>query len=120
MKKLSDYKGDESIELWAEMLEPFMEILADENVSKELSSGKPVMSVVAEILKKHKTEAKKILLAIDDTPVNAVNFPIRLLSLFTDLMNDEAAKDFFKSAAQEIKVEESFGSPTANTEDVEK
>ena len=40
MKKLSDYKGDEAIELWADLLEPMTEILGDKDIAKILQDNK--------------------------------------------------------------------------------
>ena len=73
MRKLSDYKGDEAIELWADLIEPIAMILADKSMEATIKSGKPKIVVAKEILKAHKKEATEILLRIDPEPLTGLN-----------------------------------------------
>ena len=120
MKKLSDYKGDEAIELWADLLEPMTAILGDTKVVNVIKSKKPPMIIAKEILKEHSAEAKKILLRIDDTPINGLNIVVRLVTVLADIGQSEEIKSFFGYAEQAKTESESIGSPTENIKVVEK
>lgn len=120
MKKLSDYKGDEAIELWADLLEPLNVILADEEVSKVIQSGKPRLIIAKSILKSHKKEAVDIMLRIDPEPINGLNIILRLVALLADIGQNDEIKSFFGYAEQAKTEDESGGSVTENTEVAEK
>ena len=116
MKKLSDYQGADAIELWADLLDPFMAILAEQDI-KEAMRTKPKIEVAQMILKTHAAEAVKILERIDSTPVNGVNAIMRFVGVLSDLMKDESARGFFGFAVQEKTEQEYSGSATENTEE---
>lgn len=120
MKKLSDYKGDEAIELWADLLEPLTIILSDDKVQNVIKSGKPKLIIAKEILKSHKTEATEILLRIDPEPINGLNIILRLIAVLADIGQNDEIKSFFGFAEQEQTENESFGSVTESTEAEEK
>lgn len=120
MKKLSDYQGDEAIELWADLLEPMTKILGDNEVQKVITSGKPKLLIAKEILKSHKKESTEILLRIDPEPINGLNIILRLIALLADIGENEEIRGFFGYAEQAHTENESFGSVTENTEDSEK
>lgn len=119
MKKLSDYKDNDAIELWGELLDPMSRILGDPNVAGAIRRGKPALIIASEIMKTHKDEAKEIMLRIDPTPIDGINFVTRLTSIVMDFINNESLKDFFKSAGQEKTDAESIGSVTENIEGAE-
>lgn len=120
MKKLTDYKGDEALELWADLLDPLSVILTDEAIRKVVQSGKSKMDIAKEVLKKHKKEAVKILLRIDNTPIDGLNIITRLMALLSDIGQNDEIKGFFGYAEQAKTESESSGSPTGNTEAQEK
>lgn len=118
MKKLSDYNGEEAIDLWADLMEPTATILADPEVAKFMQSGKPPIKIAHKILKTHKKEAIEILTRIDDTPVNGLSVVTRLLSLLAEISSDETIKSFFGTQGQKTEDMPS-GSPTENIEEKE-
>lgn len=119
MKKLSDYKGEEAIELWADLLDPFIEIVGDPKISGMLRARKAPIVIAKEILKTYKEQAIQILLRIDDTPINGLNILFRLAGLITDIGNDPTIKSFFASSAEEKKGETPSGSAMENIEEKE-
>lgn len=119
MKKLSDYQGDDAIELWADLFEPLMQILGDKQVQAVVQSGKPKLFIAKEILKSHKTEAKEILLRIDPEPINGLNIILRLIALIADIGENDEIKSFFGYAEQEKMGNESSGFAMVNTEEKE-
>lgn len=101
MKKLSDYKGEDALELWGDLVEPIMIMLADEEVQKIYKSGKPKVFIATELLKVHKKEISQILLRIDPTPLDGMNIVVRLVELLTDFSKIPEIASFFESAGQE-------------------
>lgn len=120
LKKLSDYKGDDAIDLMGELLEPVSAIFSDKEISiayKGTKASETKMLAVAKVvLKKHKADIQKILLTIDSTPINGMNILQRVVGFLIDLGNDNVG-DFFESAEQGNEDNESFGSATENTEE---
>ena len=120
MKKLSDYSGDEAIELWADLLEPLNGILGDEKVREVVTSGKSRLIIAKEILKTHKKEATEILLRVDPEPINGLNIILRLIALLADIGQNDEIKSFFGYAVQtQATEEESSGFATESTEEKE-
>lgn len=104
MKKLSDYKGNEAIELYGDLLEPLSVIFTDEEIrkmSKEKKTSRLKMASVA--LKKYPDEITKILLRIDPEPIDGANIVARLISVLADIGKVDGLKDFFPSAEQETE-----------------
>lgn len=120
MKKFSDYKGDEAIELWADLLEPLNSILNDEDTRKAIAEGKSKLVIAKAILKNSKKEAVEIMLRIDPEPIDGLNIILRLISLLADIGSNEEIRSFF-GFAEAVKMEsESSGSATESTGVVEK
>lgn len=119
MKKLSDYKGNEAIELWADLLDPLTMILTDDKIRKVVSGGKSKIEIAKEILKSHKDEAVEIMLRIDPEPLDGLNIILRLVALLADIGQNEEIKGFFGYAEQAQTESASSGSVTENTEDAE-
>lgn len=116
MKKLSDFKGDEAIDLWADLLDPLTAILTDDKIRRVVQSGKSKIEIAKEVLKKHRKEAVEIMLRIDPTPIDGLNIILRLVALIADIGQNDEIKGFFGYAEQAQTENASSGSPTANTE----
>ena len=116
MKRLGDYKGDEAIELWADLLEPLTRILQDKKVEAAMRSGKAIFQVASDILKAHSKDASEMLLRIDPTPLDGLNIVLRLAELVKELSEREELRAFFGFTPQAMTDKESTGSPTENTE----
>lgn len=119
MKKLSDYKGDEAIELWADLLDPLTTILGDKAVQNVIRSGQSKMAIAKSILNAHKSEAVEILLRVDPTPIDGLNIILRLVALLADIGQNDEIKSFFGFAEQATTESESSGSVTENIEGAE-
>ena len=116
MKRLSDYKGNEAIELWADLLEPITRIFQDKNVETAMKSGKAVFQIAGEILKTHSKDASEMLLRIDPTPLDGLNIVLRLAELVKEIGEREELRAFFGYTPQAMMDKESTGSPTESTE----
>lgn len=119
MKKLSDYKDEEAIELWADLLDPMTVILQDAEVKETINSGLPKIEIAKVILKNHSKEAIEILRRIDDTEIDGLNIVLRLVGLLADIGQNEAIKSFFGYAEQVNKESQSSGSATVTTQEKE-
>lgn len=113
MKKLSDYKGEDAVELWADLIGPMAHILGDEKTKQVVNSGKP-LDIAKSILADHKQEAVEIMLRIDPTPLDGLNIVTRLVGVVLEIMNNEDLRGFFGSAGQETMESASFGSAMEN------
>lgn len=117
MKKLSDYKDEEAIELWADLLDPFIEIVGDKEIAGMLRAKMPPIATAKAIIKKYTKQASEILLRIDPTPLNGLNIVVRLVEILTEIGSDPTMQDFFGLSAEEKKAETPFGSAMESTED---
>ena len=122
--KLSEYRGDDALEVLAELIEPAVEILADADIAAawrdkdpNKTRGQKQLKAVSVALKKHKEAVIAILAALDhETPdeyrkkINVVTLPKKLL----EVLNDKDLRTFFIS--QEQTKAEPSGSASASTE----
>lgn len=116
MKKLSDYQGEEAIDLWMDLLDPLAEILSDKKVAEAFRSNKSYMQKAKAILSAHKKETEEILLRIDPEPLNGLNIVLRLIDIITDIGKHDEIKSFFEFAEQEKAEKISSISVTESTE----
>lgn len=113
---MRELTNEESLDMFADMLEPMSIILADKEVAEKFKNG-TLAAGVAHAIKKHKPEVIKILAVTDGEPietykVNPVSIPFKLLRL----LSAPEMKELFSSAGQ--MTEKGFsGSPMENTEE---
>ena len=109
--------NEKKLEQFADLLEPFAEILADKEVSELLQKGgKPIKAIVYAI-KHHKAEVISILATMDgiapeDYKFNGFVVTKKLLGL----LNNPEIKELFTLQGQNDAAE-SFGSVMGNIED---
>ena len=93
--KLSDYKGEEALDVLAEIIDPITEIAQDEklvdSIKKAYKEKGAVAQLIKPILKGHKKEIIAILAALErETPeeyaekVTILTLPAKLIELFND------------------------------------
>lgn len=120
MKRLSDYKNEEAIELWVDLMDPILNIFEDEEVRRGVIGEASALRKAQTILRLHKGDAVKLLLRIDPTPVTGLNIITRLIDVLSEIENSEEFGSFFGSHRQGVTEDESSGSATENTEGEEK
>lgn len=118
MRKLSEIKNEDALDVLAEILEPVMEIAADQEVKKQ-AEEKGKLAAAKMVMKNHKESIMIILAALDDEPVetyevNIIQIPVKILQL----LNDKDLMDFFQSQGLTI-FGESSGSATESLEETE-
>lgn len=102
MKKLSDYKGEEAFELWADLMEPIVHVLQDEEVIRMMRDRASRFRLAAYILREHKEEAVQITERIDpEEPVNGLNLIVKVVRLLAEIGSDPIVADFFGSPESE-------------------
>lgn len=88
--KLSDFKGEEALELLADIIEPMFEILGDDKFKDMVRSGTcDQMQMIKYLLKTHKKPILTILALMDkEDPEtyepNVLTIPLKLLELGND------------------------------------
>lgn len=113
MKKLSEYKDEEALDVLADLIDPVLNIFSDKEVADWYRKGVIIKSVQVAI-KNHKTDVMNML-----TTLNRGEYHCTLISLPKDLFevfNDKELKDFFVSQEQIIS-ETLSGSPTESIEE---
>lgn len=116
MKKLSDYQGEAAIDLWADVMDYTSTIIKDPKVRKKANA--PKLELAKTMLKLHKKEVCKIMLRIDETPVNGLNVLVRLVSILDEVFEEPELRSFFGMQSQNEQ-QGSFGSATENTKENE-
>lgn len=116
MKKLSEYKDEEALDLLADIIEPASVIFADKDV-KAAFKGENKMKFAKVAIKKHKTEIIEILARLDGVEpseyhCNIFTLPVTIIKI----LQDKELVDFFSSA---VEAEDEIASIelTANTEE---
>ena len=126
--RLSDIKGDRTLEVIAEVIDPICNIAEDdaamsmfwrEKLPEGMEPKKFLLALARKslpvLLKKHKGDIIDILAAIEGVPKEQYQGALNLVKLFkdaTDLLTDEAFAELFISAQGET----SSGSAPENTE----
>ena len=116
MKKLSDYVGEDAIDLWLDLLDPISVICMDKGIRDIVRSGKPKILIAKMILKAHRKEAVDIMQRIDPDPINGLNIISRLVAIIGEIGENEEIKSFFGYAEQVKTESESSISLMENTE----
>ena len=122
MKRLSEYKDEEALDLLADILSPTVEIMQDEAVQKFFNKGDENMTVadvVTLVIKAHKKAVMQIMAALEGVPseeyhCNIFTLPAQLMQV----VNDPDLRAFFALQGQTDSASTS-GSATGLSEDGE-
>lgn len=99
MKKLSEYRGTEAIDLLCELLDPIVAIASDAEVRQMIADKRPATVWVAAALRRHKAEfihVAAVLSGTTDAEVNILTLP----RLFLQILSDADFVELFRSLAQ--------------------
>lgn len=86
--KLSDYKGEEALDLIVELLDPITKIMSDKQVAEAYQKVSKLEAIKIAI-KNHKTEVIEILAILDgedpeEYEVNIFTLPVKILQILND------------------------------------
>lgn len=123
--RLSDYKGEEALDVLADIIEPVTLILGDKEIQELAKEHKgPLIKFVKPMIKNHKREVLEILARLENEPVEKYKEKVNILTLPTailELINDPEIQSLFHSQGQtQVTSLASSGSATENTEASEK
>lgn len=103
MRKISDYKDEEALDLLADIIEPASNIFADDKVKNAFkgSKDKSMIKVAKVIIENHKGDIMEILAKLDgkkreDFHCNVLTLPIAVLQI----LQDKELVDFFSYAVE--------------------
>lgn len=123
--RLSEIKGEESLDVLAELLDPITEIMSDAEVMRIYQTKQPRVKLVKFIIKKHKKSVIQLLATLERESVEEyiehmtlVSLPVKLIQIINDIQADDDLKVLFTSQGQTME-ENSFGSATESTEEEE-
>ena len=95
MRKLSEIKGEEALDVLAEIIEPAAQIFTDENVKEALKSGSRIKAVKI-ILKDHKKAIITLMATLEETPVEEYKPTLLALpALIIEVLNDPELNSLF-------------------------
>ena len=100
---LSEYKGEQALDILVDLLEPATVIMGDKEVGQLAKSKAPVIKIVKAAIKNHKKEVIEVLAVLDgEKPeeyaekVTVFTLPGKLL----EILNDPDLMSFFTSQGQ--------------------
>lgn len=116
MRKLSEIKGEDALDVLADALGELSVIFGDQNFAKLVRGGASKMDAVKYLLKEHKKEVLTVMAIIegenpDEYEPTIIEIPVKLLAL----LNDPDIKLLFPS----LETVTSSGSAMENTEATE-
>lgn len=124
--RLSDFKGEEALDVLADIIEPMTFILADEEIQKmrkeaaEKKKTVPYIKFVAPAIKNHKAEIIQVLARLQNQTVEEYKADLSLATLpmqVLEFINDPEIQKFFTSQSQSPETQSaSSGSVTESTE----
>jgi hypothetical protein len=96
MRKLSEIKGEEALDVLAEIIEPAAEIFTDEAVKKALTEGKNKLEAVKVVLKNHKKAVIAVMAALEGVAVKEYQPPLLALpTMLMEILNDPELQKLF-------------------------
>lgn len=119
MRKISDYRDEDALDLLADIMEPAVEILADETVRKTFETENR-MKLASVAIKNHKESVMQILARLEGVPREEYHCTIFTLpAVVLEVLNDGELLGFFTAQARTMSTAASSGKPTATIKAVE-
>ena len=119
--KLSDYKGEEALDVLADIIEPLANIITDEEIQALAKDDKtPILAMVKPAIKNHKKDLIEVLARLENVSVEEYKETMNLITLpkqVLELLNEPEVHDLFFSQEQsEVTSLTSSSSAMENTE----
>lgn len=113
--KLSEYQGEEALDILADLIEPAGEIMSDKEIGEVFKQNR--FKAIGLAIKNHKKAVMQILATMDGVPVdeykcNVFSLPVKIL----EILNDPEMIQLFQYQGQTGDAKSS-GSASVNTED---
>lgn len=118
MRRLSDFRGVEALDVLADLIEPASEFMTDKEVVLLLRDRSTILSGAALILKKHPKAILRIMARLEEVDPETYNPSlVALPKMVVELFSDPELIDLFTSQGQN-EAPTNSGSALANTEAV--
>lgn len=117
MKKISEYKNEDAIDLLADIIEPTAKIFANKELKKAINNKATKIELIKVALKNNKSDLIEILARLNGVDVD--EYECTVMSIITDclsIISDKELSDFF-TLQQQMMVEESSESAMESTEE---
>ena len=114
--KITDFKGEEALDLLVNIMEPVTIIFADKAV-RDAYKSQPKLQLVKTVLKSHMAEVLEIMAMLNGMSADEYKAAITIPGLIRqvlELINDKELQSFLESQAAETESTAS-GLPTENT-----
>lgn len=119
--KISEYKGEDALDLLADILEPVSEIIGDKQFEILFRTKGVSREMIKHLIKNHKVAMIEIMARIENEPVDEFRKKVTVFTLpskILELLSDTELMDFFVSQGLMMD-SNSFGSAMENTEETE-
>jgi hypothetical protein len=114
--KITDFKGEEALDLLVNIMEPVTIIFADKAV-RDAYKSQPKLQLVKTVVKSHMAEVLEIMAMLNGMSADEYKAAITIPGLIRqvlELINDKELQSFLESQATETESTAS-GLPTENT-----
>lgn len=99
--KISEYKGEEAIDLLADLIAPATRILSNPQLALAVKNGKNKLEIARLIMKADKKATMEILALLAGVPVDEYECTVpSILKQLLEILSDEDLMSFFTSQAQ--------------------
>ena len=118
--RLSEVKGEDTLDVLADIIDPITMIASDEEVKVMRENGSPKLLLVKYLLKAHKSAIIEIMATINRKPIDEFKETLTiesLIKMLIELANDPLLAEVFQSQGQNVT---SSGSAMESTEEEEK
>ena len=121
--RLSEIKGEDALDVIAEILEPAATILADAEVKAVIDARKPYIIIAKTILSRQKKAILEVLAVLNrkdpkEFKPSLIELPIMLIHLLEDIAENQELMSLFQSQ-NPMMGSVSSGSVTENTKETE-
>ena len=97
--KLSDFKGEQAIDVLAQIMTPASHIISDEKFKKMVKDGNTYLAIAVYILQNHKEDILDMYEPLTQEDKTEAT-PIKLVGMIMDIVQDTALNDLFTSQGQ--------------------
>lgn len=113
--KISDFKGNEAIEILADIMMPISAIVNDDEFKSQIAKREPLMNTVTYILKNHADDVLDMYEPLTKEKREEAT-PTKIIKLLVDIANDPDISGLFFSQGQ-TEDATSSGSAMESTEE---
>ena len=123
MKKLTEFKDDEAMDVLAEIIDPMVNMMKNKDFvlamrgDREKKIRPNRVEAIKIAITKNRSDVVKIMAVLNETPVEEFHYNLLTLpQMMVEMFNDKELMDFFGSQSEKDS-QIPFGSVTENTEE---